>query len=99
MEKSGRYALVLVVFVMVTLLTGCLKSGPGAVKTYKLTVTVLDETTKTPLVGARVEIVGKGSVAKVTNANGQVSFSGLSGTRELLVSSVGYANRTQFVMM
>jgi len=99
MKKLGRYALVLVVLIMGALVTGCLKSSPGTAKTYKLTVTVLDEATKTPLVGARVEMVGKGSVAKVTDANGQVSFSGLSGTLELLVSSIGYSNRTQFVMM
>jgi hypothetical protein len=99
MKKLGRYGLVLVVLIMVTLLAGCLKSSPSTAKTYKLTVTVLDEATKTPLVGARVEIVGKGAVAKVTNANGQVSFSGLSGSLELLVSSIGYANQTQFVMM
>lgn len=99
MKKRGSYALVLVVLAVVTLLPGCLKSSPSAVKSYKLTVSVFDGITQTPLVGARVEIGGKGSVTKETDANGQVNFSELSGTRKLLVSSIGYTNQIQSVVM
>ena len=64
-----------------------------------MTVIVLDDTAGTPFEGARVEVVGKGLDAKETNAAGQVSFLGLSGTVEVLVQLAGFITTSQSVVM
>lgn len=89
----------LVILIVVALLSGCFGGGSGTPKTYKLTVIVLDDTAGTPFEGARVEVVGKGLDAKETNAAGQVSFLGLSGTVEVLVQLAGYITTSQSVVM
>ena len=99
MKKLNRRSLFLVTLVVVVLLTGCLGGGSSTPKTYKLTVTVLGDDTGMPLEGVLVEVAGKGLAAKETNVNGQVTFTGLSGTVEVAVRSVGFIAQGQSVLM
>ncbi len=99
MKQIGKLSIFLVTLVFVALLSGCLGGGSTTPKTYKLTVTVLSDATGTALKGALVEVVGKSIDAKETNVDGQVSFSGLSGTLEVLVRSAGFISKSQSVVM
>jgi len=89
----------LIVTIVVSLLVGCFGGGPVTPKTYSLAVTVLNDSSGTPLAGASVEVVGASMQSKTTNANGQATFSGLKGTVEVLVEFVGYTSKTESVQL
>lgn len=98
-QIGGRKAwFFLVALITAVLLSGCTGGGTGP-KTHKLTVTVLHTELETPLSGALVEVVGKGLSAKETNTAGQASFSGLSGSVEIMVRSTGFVSKGQTVVM
>ena len=99
MKRIGKASLFLVTLVIISLLGGCLGGGSSTSKTFKLTVTVLNDVTGSALAGAVVEVVGKNMDSKETNANGQVTFSGLSGTVEVLVRSAGFVSKSQSLVM
>lgn len=94
MKKISRYASVVTVIAVVALLAGCLGGGSSRPKTFQLTVQVVDDATEAPLAGALVELVGKSVSAKETDSKGEVSFTGLSGSVEVLVSSVGFVTES-----
>ena len=97
-QIGGPKVWIFLVAVAVTvLLSGC--TGGTDLKTHKLTVTVLHAELETPLSGVLVEVVGKGLSAKETNTAGQVSFSGLSGSVEIMVRSTGFVSKGQTVVM
>ncbi len=101
MRQIGRRkrGIFLATLVVVALLSGCLGGGTNTPGTYKLTITVLNDALGTPLEGALVEVVGKDLAEQETNADGQVSFSGLSGSLEIMVRSVGFISNSQSVVM
>ncbi len=99
MGKFGKNAFLIVTVVVIALLSGCLGGGSSVPKTYKLTVTVLNDATGTALEGALVEVAGKSTDSQETNASGTATFSGLSGTVEILVGAVGFESKSQSVVM
>ncbi|MCK9525536.1 MAG: hypothetical protein M0R49_06365 [Limnochordia bacterium] len=99
MRKIRRHALLFVTLVAIALLSGCLGSGSSTPKTYKLTVTVLNDVTGTALEGALVEVVGKSLDTQETNVSGKVTFAGLSGTVEVLSGAPGFESKSQSIVM
>jgi hypothetical protein len=100
MAKAGAQARFLIIVIVVSFLSGCFGGGgSSSSNTFNLTVTVLDDAAKQPVVGAVVEVVGKGLAVQETNANGKVTFLKLAGSIELLIKAPGFSEQTQTVLM
>ena len=99
MKTIGKYARLTVIVLVVGLFTGCFGGGSSTTPMYSLMVKVLDDAAGTPIAGAVVKVVGKDISEKETNASGQVSFSKLSGSVEVLVEAPGYVSETKTVAM
>lgn len=98
MTKIGIYAGVTVVMLVAGIFTGCIGIG-SKTPTYSLMVTVVDDAAGTPIAGASVKVVGKELAEKETNASGQVSFSKLTGSVEILVAALGFVSQVETVAM
>lgn len=99
MTTIGKYARLTVIVFVVGLFTGCFGGGSSTTPTYSLMVKVLDDATGTSIARAVVKVVGKDISEKETHASGQVSFSKLSGSVEVLVEAPGYVSETKTVAM
>ena len=99
MKRSSKPFALLAVVIAVSLFAGCMGGGSAGPKTYKLTVTVVNDANDEPLVGASVHVAGAGMASKTTDANGQAAFSGLKGSVEVLVEAVGFIAKIMPVEM
>lgn len=99
MNRVRAKAKFLIIVLVVSLLSGCIGGGSNNPSTFHLTVAVLDDAAKQPVVGAVVEVVGRELAVQETDANGRVSFAKLSGTIDLLIKAVGFVEQTRTVVM
>lgn len=99
MNRVRAKAKFLIIVLVVSLLSGCIGGGSNNPSTFHLTVAVLDDAAKQPVVGAVVEVVGRELAVQETDANGRVSFPKLSGTIDLLIKAVGFVEQTRTVVM
>lgn len=97
--RVGSKAKFFIIVLVVILCSGCLGGGSRTTPTFGLLVTVLNDATGTPILGAMVKVVGKDVTERETNASGQVRFSKLSGSVELLVEAPGFLSKTERVEM
>ena len=97
--RVGSKAKFFIIVLVVILCSGCLGGGSTTTPTFGLLVTVLNDATGTPILGAMVKVVGKDVTERETNASGQVRFSKLSGSVELLVEAPGFLSKTERVEM
>jgi hypothetical protein len=99
MKRSHRLAQWMLLLLVISLLSGCLDGILNNKKTYKLTVTVLEEATDNPIQGAVVEIVGKVGAHQETDKDGKANLVGLSETLELNIEAPGYLPQSKSVVM
>jgi hypothetical protein len=88
-RESDAYSTALTTALAVLILQGGM-TAPVVVY-YSLTVTVLDQLTSNPIVGANVSIVGPQTLSNTTEAGGQAEFEKiLAGTYNVTASMTGY---------
>ncbi len=70
-------------------------TSPAAAQTGTLSGTITDAETGMPLVNAGVEVLGSGTLLRLTNDAGRFTLSAPAGTYAIIISSLGYRDYRQ----